>query len=173
MTTTTLRRRLLSTAVLIPALAVALTGCTFGFLPDGPPTSGEGTPPSTNSEPSDASTDDTGGEDADILTRENIAGRTTQQVTCGNGELEITDIGLVVEVTDDCARLVVSGHGSVVLAASVDDLDVSGVGAVVFAADIDAVRVTGDGSVVLWESGSPSVDDESVGSVLLPAGSQR
>ena len=169
--TTTRRRRVLSTVVLIPAIALALSGCTFGFSPDGPPTSGD-TPPSTSSE-SNAPTDDTGDEDADLLTRENIAARATQQVTCGGGELEIADIGLVVEVTDDCARLVVSGHGSVVLAASVDDLNVSGVGAVVFAADIATVRVTGDGSVVLWESGSPSVDDESVGSVLLPAGSQR
>ena len=170
--TTTRRRRVLSTVVLIPAIALALSGCTFGFSPDGPPTSGDDTPPSTSSEP-DAPTDDTGDEDADILTREDIAARATQQVTCQGGDLEIADIGLVVEVTDDCARLVVSGHGSVVLAASVDDLEVSGIGAVVFAADIDAVRVTGDGSVVLWESGSPSVDDESVGSMLLPAGSQR
>ena len=171
--TTTRRRRVLSTVVLIPAIALVLSGCTFGFSPDGPPTSGDDTPPSTSSEPADTPTDDAGDEDADILTRDNISARTTQQVTCGGADLEIADIGLVVEVTDDCARLVVSGHGSVVLAASVDDLDVSGVGAVVFAAEIDTVRVTGDGSVVLWESGSPSVDDESVGSVLLPAGSQR
>lgn len=171
MTTTTLRRRLLSTAVLIPALAVALTGCTFGFSPDGPPSSGTGAPPS--SEPVEPGTETPGGEDADdVLTREGIAAAATRQVTCGGGELEVSDIGVAVEVTDDCARLVVSGDGAIVLGAAVDELVVDGVGAVAFVASADTVVVTGDGSAVLWESGSPSIDDTSVGSLQLPAGAQ-
>ena len=177
MTTTTLRRRLLRTAVLIPALALTLSGCAFGFSPDGRSGLDDDPAPVSSAPEDEAPTDATPDTDApdtdDGFTREAIAARATQQVTCGGGDLELADIGVVVEVTDDCARLVVSGHGGVVLGASVADLEVSGVGAVVLVADVDTVHVTGDGSVVLWESGAPAVEDESVGSTLLPAGAAR
>lgn len=170
--TVTRRRARLLLPVLLPVAALALSGCAVGFSPSGAPDAADPRPstPVEQVDPDETPDADVETDGSEYPTRAEISAAATKQVTCGGGDLEISDIGVVVEVVDDCGTLTVSGDASVVLAAEVDALDISAVGAVVLVASTSAVTLTGDATTVLWESGSPAIDDASFGSVLVGVG---
>lgn len=101
--------------------------------------------------------------------RTDYEGQITSRKLCNGGQLTISGTGSIVDVTDTCGTLVVSGTGVVVLAADVTNLQVSGVGTVVMVQSVGTVTFTGSGNVVTYESGTPKVVDQGTGNAASAA----
>lgn len=176
-------RVLLSAGVLVTMLLIG--GCSATIAPD--PNAGTANGASSPSSPDDAGTDkrsettdapqestgthDTGSGTGSVTAPEHraaLAKTVDQQLTCGGGNLEITEFAVRVEVTDDCDTIVVTGSSVLVLAQEVKTLVVDAFSTDALVASADAIRVTSNGSstTVRWESGTPSIDDAGFASDL-------
>lgn len=158
-------------------LAFALTGCGLQFVPDqsqSKPATSEQQPQadSPSQQTPDADVTDTGNKSDDsaaAMMRSEFEGTAQRIASCSGGVLDIDDVGGVLQLDSDCAELVVSGSGTVVLAENVGKLRVTGVGLTIFVKDLGAVDVSGTGSTVVWESGKATVHNSGTGNTLLPA----
>lgn len=167
-----------ATILAIGALAFigtsALSSCSLGFTPD-----------KTDSKTSESTADDTpkmtkDDEDADAedldddapadgTTRADLEGSVDTRLECPGGTAKIGQIGKVVELGSDCAKVTVTGAGTVVLAQNIDRLTVDATAATVFVKQLGSVDATGQGNLVTWESGSPAVSDSGVANTIIPA----
>lgn len=176
-------RALLSAAVLATGLLVG--GCSATIAPD--PNAGIENDASSPSRAHDAGTDTgrettgappessgaqtTGSGTGSVTAQEHraaLAKTVDQQLTCGGGNLEITEFAVRVEVTDDCDTIVVTGSSVLVVAQKVKTLVVDAFSTDALVASVDAVRVTSNGSstTIRWESGTPSIEDAGFASDL-------
>ncbi|WP_433677216.1 hypothetical protein [Microbacterium gorillae] len=175
-------RALLSATVLVTMLLTG--GCSATIAPD--PNAGTANSASSPSIPAagtdsgsattDAPQPSTGAQNTASGTgsvtaqehRAALAKTVDQQLTCGGGNLEITEFSVRVEVTDDCDTIVVTGSSVMVLAQNVKTLVVDAFSTDALVASADAIRVTSNGSstTVRWESGAPSIEDAGFASDL-------
>lgn len=190
---------LLLTAPALTACTVELTPGAPSSSPAAPTEStdtdaestGEATPaapaspasPATTATPADTATptEDTSSTDEDdafwdleLYERAYYEDSIDLELVCPTGSLEIDTTGVVVDILEPCDSVTVSGNGVVVLAQSVGTLTVDGIGVNAIVADATAVTITdgGNGSMVTWESGTPAVQDDSIGSTALSAASR-
>ena len=123
--------------------------------------------PSADPEPSESASE----EDMDMETEGNLrsefADSVLEELSCEGGELTIDQTGSVVELTEQCDLVKVTGEGSVVLLDEVGTLDVSATGAVVIVKEADAITVSGTGNAVTYETGSPKVTDSGSANAVL------
>lgn len=178
-------------AALACAAALGLAGCSIGFIPqqdeeqrsaaptpeaDAPATGadgGTGSLGTDNVDDADLDADDLDDlddddldDDADDLTRDKLEAAVQKTITCPNGSVDIADIGSVIELDDDCAKVEVSGSGTVLLADDIDALTVTGTGIVVYADEVRRITVTGSDNAITWEDGKPQVRDTGVNNTL-------
>lgn len=102
------------------------------------------------------------------IDRQTLEALATTQDNCSDGSVEISRQASIVAITANCENVTVSGSGSIVVAQNVTDLKVNAAGVVVLTKDLKSVVVSSDsaGVLVLWEEGSPSVEDASTGSIV-------
>lgn len=111
---------------------------------------------------------DTSNLSPDKIDRETLLGLATSQDACPDGSVEVDRPGTIVAITADCENVDVTGSGAIVVAENVTDLKVNAAGVVVLTKGLMSVTVSADsaGVVVLWEEGSPSIADDSTGSIV-------
>jgi len=149
-------------ATAVGALLFAAGGCGIAFLPQKPGgASPNGEAPSATSEP----TAPTGGT-VKLGSREDYVGKVDKAINCPGGKYDISALGGVYELSDDCTEITVSGTRVVLLARGIDDLTVSGRGNRVYAMQLGSVEVSGGSNVITWQSGSPVVNDFGTGNLI-------
>ncbi|MFT3887441.1 MAG: hypothetical protein QM713_04665 [Arachnia sp.] len=130
------------------------------------------TPSETPSQsPSGAPTEDDAIRDWDpdgVFDRDTYLAAATIEDACTAGKVVADKDGTIVSIPADCPQVEVIGVGAVVVAEDIGALSVSGAGAVVLVKGLESVHLTEDavGAVVIWEDGSPQIQNEAVGSVV-------
>lgn len=106
----------------------------------------------------------------DQIDRKTLTAMATTTNGCVSGIVTVNKPGTILAITADCDRVDITASGVIVVAQAVTDLRIDASGVVVLAKDLDFVEVTSNsaGTLVQWEEGSPSIDDQSTGSVIRP-----
>ncbi len=163
----TARARALAALAVVVSIT-ALSGCGLRVVDttSSQPPSSEA-PSKAPTTPTDPASDPPESTDPTTMpSRSDFTDQVSQTLSCTSEPLDVSAIGVVVELTGDCGDVTISSSGAVVLADTVDSLTITGVGNTVLVNSVTLLGVTGDANVVLWGEDAPTIDDSGVSNVL-------
>ncbi|WP_040167713.1 hypothetical protein [Microbacterium gorillae] len=175
-----IRRNLLAAGALLVALA--LSGCSVVFVPNGGPASprADSTPASEpkspvaepDAPPVNPSTNAPAGDSPATKTstvRDAVTDPTV--VTCPGGTLDIDTVGATIRLEGSCEDLTVSGTSTTVIAGDIGTVVVNAPSVIVSVDTAETVRLTerAVGATVEWFSGAPEVIDDGTANIAGPA----